>query len=82
MLKDPELPITKRFAVLHRINAKDILNSNITLCNILMRILARFADGKDFKKSYMAIVGGYETQAEIMPNRIKLRKYLRELVVN
>ena len=42
LLKEPELPIRKRFAILHRMDAKVILNANITLCNILMRILARF----------------------------------------
>jgi hypothetical protein len=43
----------KRCAILHRMNAKDILQSNINYCNILMRILARFKDGKDFKNAYM-----------------------------
>jgi disulfide oxidoreductase YuzD len=63
-------------------NAKEILNENIKLCQILMRILARFKDGKDFKSQYMNIVEDYEKEEEIMMNRIKLRKYLRELVVN
>ena len=47
-----------------------------------MRILVRFQDGQDFKAHYMNIVEDYEKEAEIMMNRIKLRKYLRELVVN
>jgi hypothetical protein len=47
-----------------------------------MRILARFNDGKDFKRSYMGLVEGYETEEEIMENRIKVRQYLRELIVN
>jgi hypothetical protein len=63
-------------------NAKEILHANINYCNILMRILARFNDGKDFKKAYMQIVDDFETPDELMMNRIKLRKYLRELVVN
>ncbi len=63
-------------------NAKEILNANITLCNVLMRILARFKDAKDFKKRYMNIVEDFEKEQDIMPNRIKLRKYLRELVIN
>ena len=82
LLEDPNLPIRKRFAVMHRMNAKEILDANITLCNVLMRVLARFTDGKDFKRAYMGVVEGFETQAEVMLNRIKLRKYLRELVVN
>jgi hypothetical protein len=67
---------------MHRTNAKEILNANITFCNILMRILARFDDGKEFKRAYMGIVEGFETPDEVMINRIKLRKYLRELVIN
>ena len=47
-----------------------------------MRILARFTDGREFKQAYMTIVEDYEKESEIMINRIKLRKYLRELVVN
>lgn len=47
-----------------------------------MRILARFGDDKDFKSRYMRIVEDFEKEDEIMANRIKLRKYLRELVVN
>lgn len=42
LLKDSNLPIRKRFAILHRLNAKEVLTSNIKLCDILMRILARF----------------------------------------
>ena len=42
MLQDPNLPIRKRFAILHRMNAKEILNANIKMCEILMRILVRF----------------------------------------
>ena len=47
-----------------------------------MRILARFVDGKEFKKAYMQRVDDFESEEEIMMNRIILRKYLRELVVN
>lgn len=47
-----------------------------------MRILARFVDGKEFKKAYMQRVDDFESEEEIMMHRIILRKYLRELVVN
>lgn len=82
MLKDPDLNYRHRFAILHRMNAKEILNDTIILCEILMRILARFKDGQDFKTNYMRIVEDFESEEEIMMNRIKLRKYLRELVAN
>lgn len=52
------------------------------MCNILMRILARFGDDKDFKSRYMRVVEDFEKEEDVMNNRIKLRKYLRELVVN
>ena len=67
---------------MHRKNAKEILHANIRYCEILMRILARFVDGKEFKKAYMQRVDDFESEEEIMMNRIILRKYLRELVVN
>lgn len=89
LLSDPNLPIRNRFAVLHRMNAKDILTENINYCNILMRILARFGtagqvlEPKDFKEKYMQLVeGGYETEEELMRNRIRIRRYLRELIIN
>ena len=47
-----------------------------------MRILARFQDGRHFKHQYMQPVENFETPSELMINRLKLRKYLRELVVN
>ena len=82
ILADPALPIRKRFAVLHRMNAKEILTENINYCNILMRILARFGPDQEFKQRYMQIVEGFETEDQIMKNRIKLRRYLRELCIN
>ncbi len=82
LLEDPTISYRKRFAILHRINAKEVLNSNIKSCEILIRLLARFLDGRDFKNRYMQIVEDFETPDELMLNRIKLRKYLRELAVN
>lgn len=85
LLKDPSLPIKKRFAILHRMNAKEILSANITLCNILMRLLARYDPTKspsEYRIQYMQIVPDFESEEEVMTNRIKLRKYLRELVLN
>lgn len=47
-----------------------------------MRLLARFGPDDDYKKRYMEQVDGFETPEEIMPNRIRVRTYLRELVIN
>jgi hypothetical protein len=87
LLADPNLPIRNRFAVQHRMNAKEILTENINYCNILMRLLARFGtsgtlEPHEFKAKYMEIVEGYEKEEDIMRNRIRIRLYLRELVVN
>jgi hypothetical protein len=82
LLQDPSLPIRNRFAVLHRMNAKEILTTNINYCQILMRILARFGADPGFKSRYMQVVEGFESEGEIMMNRIKLRQYLRELMTN
>jgi hypothetical protein len=63
-------------------NAKEILEENINYCQILMRLLARFGTDEDYKIRYMSIVEGFETEEQIMPNRIRLRRYLRELMIN
>ena len=47
-----------------------------------MRILARMTEGKPYKKSYMKIVDDLETEDEIIINRLKIKKYLRELLYN
>ena len=47
-----------------------------------MRLLARFGTDEDYKIRYMSIVEGFETEEQIMPNRIRLRRYLRELMIN
>ena len=51
---------------------------------ILLRILGRFKGGsaKEIKECYMQIVEDFETPDEIMKNRLKLRKYLKELLLN
>ena len=63
-------------------NAKEILEENINYCQILMRLLARFGTDEDYKIRYMSIVEGFEREEQIMPNRIRLRRYLRELMIN
>ena len=79
-------------AINYRIAAKGIIYSNINLCNILLRILARLQaeinkgtfkfTKEDIKTIYMQRVDEFETEEEILNNRIYMRKYLRELMVN
>ena len=40
LLKDTDMPMRKRFAVMHRRDCKQILMNNITICQILARVLA------------------------------------------
>ena len=49
-----------------------------------MRILARFQGGtqQQLKYTYMQIVEDFEKPEEVMTNRLKLRRYLRELILN
>ena len=39
-------------------------------------------DPLEMKKSYMQRVEDYETEEEVILNRLRLRKYLRELMLN
>ena len=61
-----------------------IVEANLNLLNILMRILARYKGGTpiEVKQSYMQRVDDFESEEEVILNRLKLRKYLRELQLN
>lgn len=84
--KSGEAPISFRIksAIMYRLYQKTILNNNKNLMQILIRLLARVRglEALDMKKNYMTRVEDYETEEEVMLNRIKLRKYLRELTLN
>ena len=49
-----------------------------------MRILSRIRTSSpaDLKACYMSHVDEFETKEQILPNRLKLRRYLRELISN
>lgn len=80
----PTLSYRKRIAITHRIGLKTILQKNIDLMQILMRILIRFKGGtaQEVKMAYMQRVEDFERESEVMFNRLKLRRYLRELLMN
>ena len=80
----PNLDYRKYMAISYRMGQKKILKNNLQLLNVLIRILARFKGGtiQEIKQSYMQRVEDYETEAEVMINRLKLRRYLRELLLN
>ena len=73
-----------RNAVVHRSEMRKIVQSNITLLEVLMRLLVRYTGESidDFKKVYLGIVEKFEKPEEVMLNRLRLRKYLREFILN
>lgn len=95
LLKTDNVSSRLFWAIRHRIDCKTILEANIALLQILVRILAKlqFASVKcaqigqqmtrwDFKKIYMERVDQFETPEEVVANRMRLRKYLKELLMN
>jgi len=82
-----------RTAIGHRLSCKEILASNIKLCNVLMRVLANLAvelnKGQteftkfECKRIYMQRIEAFEAdETEVMHNRLAFRHYLRELILN
>lgn len=70
------------WALMHRLSAKEILAENIRLCKILLRILNRAKEGAAFRAAYLERVEEQEEESEVIPNRLKLRYYLRDLYIN
>lgn len=78
-------------ALIHRINQKEILSDQIKILGVLMRILARIKEGLSFKEAYCIKIKGKlykfiicieydeDNEEKALMNRLKLRKYLREL---
>ena len=92
-LTKTDLPFRRRLAIQHRLACKEILTSNIRYCNILMHILANLhqeLDGgktdftkDEIKRIYLKRIEKYEkSDDDIMPNRLRFRKYLSELILN
>jgi hypothetical protein len=86
-----DLSWRKRLAIMHRRDCKYILDRNIKIFNILTRILALIhiesvknpqMTKHHLKLIYMERATEFETEEEVLPNRLRLRKYLRELVLN
>ncbi len=71
-----------RFAVIHRLEAKDIIISNINLMELLMKILIRIHQGENFKLAYLNKVDMLETDPIVNTNRRALRFYLKSLYYN
>ena len=76
-----------KLALIHRINQKEILQDQIRLLAILLRILARVKEGATLKEAYTLKVSdtttlnGEEletTEQDVLINRLKLRRYLQE----
>jgi hypothetical protein len=69
------------------VNQKEILQDQIKLLAILLRVLARVKEGAALKDAYCLRVSDthtldgdeLETEDEVLLNRLKLRRYLQEL---
>jgi hypothetical protein len=83
-LKKGGLTSRQYVAAMYRLGQKTVLCRNLKLLNVLMRILARYRGGSlaEIKAQYMERVEDFESEEEVLPNRLTLRKYLRELVGN
>jgi hypothetical protein len=77
-----------KLALIHRINQKEILNDQIRLLAVLLRILARLKEGAPYKDAYcLPVMDSSQqpeeelesTQDEVTMNRLHLRRYLQEL---
>ena len=68
-----------KMALVHRINQKEILAGQINLLGLLLRILARVKECATLKEAYSMRVNELESEQEVVMNRIRVRKYLREL---
>ena len=69
----------RKFALIYRINHKKILDSNLRILNLLIRILENLRTAPNFFEGYQKQISELETQEEIMKNRLILRKYLKLL---
>jgi len=77
MLEDKSISGRKRFAIIHRLEAKEIIISNMRLFELLMQILSKSATTDDLKKVYLQKIDMLEDDKEYMRNRRAIRKYLR-----
>ncbi|CDW76123.1 set domain protein [Stylonychia lemnae] len=82
ILQESDLSGRKRTAIIFRLKQKEIFESQIKLYSILTKVLSRLQNGSSFKQTYLQRVEGYETDNQIIYNRLRLRKYLRELIIN
>lgn len=95
ILARSDISMRVRFAVMHRVDCKRILTSNINILNILVRILAKLQFASEeaanmgeritreiYKAIYMSRVEDFEIEEQVLMNRIRIRKYLRELLLN
>ena len=82
ILKQKNLSDHLRFAIIYRLEAKEIVLRNIRYFEILMHILSKGPSKKDFKETYMKRVEALETEADLYKNRRALRKYLRGFYFN
>jgi len=77
LLKRKNVKGRLRFAVLFRLEAKNIVLSNIKYLKLLIQILKKVKSKKRFKETYMEVIENLETKEEVNRNRRAIRWYLR-----
>lgn len=95
LMKKSDLSMRAFFAIRHRFDSKSILESNIKILQVLARILAKITFAIEqskntgqkltrrvYKQIYMEHVEDFESKDDVLMNRVRLRKYLRELLLN
>lgn len=72
----------RRYSAIYRHARKSIIQSQIHLINIAIKIVQLVGAGKDFKVAYMQRFTTYEkSDPDFIQNRCKLRSYLKNLYV-
>lgn len=77
LLMEKDVKGHKRFAVIYRLEAKQIIINNIRYLEVLLNILNHTTIKSKFKETYMERIDFLENETEFYKNRRAIRHYLR-----
>ena len=77
LLEDKTLSGRQQFAIVHRLEAKETVITNMKLIELLIQILSKVSDGQDFRAAYQSKIEMLEDDANYNRNRRAIRRYLR-----
>lgn len=78
LLENKTISERLRFAVIHRLGSKEIIQRNIKYLDVLAHILNKTTTKATFKQTYMARIDSLESEEECFANRRAIREYLRK----